>query len=157
MRAISGETLAPGSIPPSPGLAPCESLISSATTGARATHSSSAPRSKFPPRSRQPKYPVPIWKTRSPPCRWWSEIPPSPVFCQQDAPAAPRLSASIARPDSAPKLIPLMFTALGGRIARARPWAAPRTFGPGRRNSGADPTVPGSGFGCARAACLTIR
>jgi len=42
ISAISGVTFAPGSIPPSPGLAPWESLISIALTGAPATGGASA-------------------------------------------------------------------------------------------------------------------
>ena len=67
VSAISGLTFAAGSIPPSPGLAPCESLISIAFTGAPATTSLSRARSKRPCSSRQPKYDVPIWKMTSPP------------------------------------------------------------------------------------------
>ena len=89
ISAISSLTLAPGSIPPRPGLAPWDSLISIARTGADATRSLSRARSKWPCSSRQPKYDVPIWKTRSPPLRWYDEIAPSPVFCRQPASAAP--------------------------------------------------------------------
>ena len=53
--AISALTLAPGSMPPSPGLAPCDSLISIARTGFDATMSTSRARSKSPFASRQPK------------------------------------------------------------------------------------------------------
>ncbi|CAM5314094.1 hypothetical protein SHIRM173S_02805 [Streptomyces hirsutus] len=60
ISAISGVTFAPGSIPPSPGLAPWESLISIALTGAPATTSLSLSRLKVPSSLRQPKYAVPI-------------------------------------------------------------------------------------------------
>ena len=53
--AISLLTFAPGSIPPRPGLAPCESLISMARTGAEATRSVSRARSNLPSASRHPK------------------------------------------------------------------------------------------------------
>ena len=96
ISAISLLTLAPGSIPPSPGLAPCDSLISIAFTGADWTRSTRRARSKTPFSSRQPKYAVPIWKTTSPPLRWYGESAPSPVLCQQPASAAPLLSASMA-------------------------------------------------------------
>ncbi len=69
-RAISGVTLAPGSTPPSPGLAPWLSLISTARTGCASTCSMKRSRSKLPSAARQPKYPVPICQTRSPPWRW---------------------------------------------------------------------------------------
>ncbi len=102
IRAISSVTLAPGSRPPRPGFAPWLILISSARTGADATRSLSRSMSKRPSSSRHPKYAVPIWKTRSPPLRWYAEMPPSPVLCMHPAMAAPRLSASIAGPDSEP-------------------------------------------------------
>ena len=101
ISAISGADLrAPGSMPPSPGLAPWDSLISIARTGADATRSLSRARSKRPSRVAAAEVAVPIWKTRSPPLRWYGDSPPSPVFCRQPAIAAPRLSASIALPDS---------------------------------------------------------
>ena len=55
MRAISAVTFAAGSTPPRPGLAPCDSLISSARTGAVATVSSSRSSENPPLASRQPK------------------------------------------------------------------------------------------------------
>ena len=98
ISAISRLTLAAGSMPPSPGFAPCESLTSMARTGADATTSLSRARSKRPCSSRQPKYDVPIWKISSPPLRWYGASAPSPVFCRQPAASAPRLSASTALP-----------------------------------------------------------
>ncbi len=131
ISAISSLTLAPGSIPPRPGFAPCDSLISRARTGALATRSLSRDSSKWPSSSRQPKYAVPIWKTMSPPLRWYDDSPPSPVFWRQPARAAPRLSASMAFAESDPKLMPEMLTTDCGRKARARPRAAPTTFAAG--------------------------
>ena len=131
ISAISSLTFAPGSMPPRPGLAPWESLISMARIGADSTRSLSLPSSKRPSSSRQPKYDVPIWKTRSPPLRWYGETPPSPVFWRQPARSAPRLSASIALPDSAPKLMPEMFTTELGRKACRRPRGPPSTFADG--------------------------
>ena len=55
ISAISGVTFAAGSMPPSPGLAPCESLISIARTGACSIRSSSRSMQKRPRSSRQPK------------------------------------------------------------------------------------------------------
>ena len=55
ISAISSLTLAPGSMPPRPGLAPCDSLISSARIGADSTSCLSFPRSKRPFSSRHPK------------------------------------------------------------------------------------------------------
>ena len=100
--AMTELTLAPGNIPPSPGLAPWDSLTSMARTGFASHSSTSRPRSKRPAASRTPKYPVPIWNSRSPPWRWNEDSPPSPVDCQQPASWAPRLSASTAAPDNEP-------------------------------------------------------
>ncbi len=100
--AISGVILAAGSTPPRPGLAPCESLISMARTLADATVSSMRSRENVPFASRAPKYPVPICQMRSPPCRWWSLMPPSPVFCIAPAIFTPRLMASTAARESEP-------------------------------------------------------
>ena len=55
MAATSGVTLAPGNMPPSPGLAPWLSLISMARTGASCTRATSRSRLKPPSSSRQPK------------------------------------------------------------------------------------------------------
>jgi hypothetical protein len=55
ISAMSRVTFAAGSIPPSPGLAPCESLISIARTGASSRRSASRSRLKRPDASRQPK------------------------------------------------------------------------------------------------------
>ena len=55
MAAISALTLAPGSRPPSPGLAPWLSLISTARTGALCTASTSRSRLNEPSALRQPK------------------------------------------------------------------------------------------------------
>ena len=55
ISAISALTFSPGSMPPRPGLAPCDSLISMARTGADCTRSTSRGRSKRPFSSRQPK------------------------------------------------------------------------------------------------------
>ena len=142
ISAISWLTLAPGSIPPSPGLAPCDSLISIALTGADATRSLSRARSKRPCSSRQPKYDVPIWKTRSPPLRWYGDSAPSPVLCQQPASAAPLLSASMALADSEPKLIPEMLTTEAGRNAWRRPRGPPSTFAGRQRARSPDRAAP---------------
>ena len=57
---------------------------------------------------------------------------PSPVFCRQSAIAAPLLSASMALPDSEPKLMPEMLTTeAGGRRAYDRA-DAPITLALGR-------------------------
>lgn len=128
MSEISLVTFAAGSRPPRPGLAPCESLISIALTGAESTTSLSLARLKFPCSSRQPKYAVPICSTMSPPWRWCGESPPSPVLCMQPASFAPALSALIALLDSDPKLIAEMLISESGRNALARPRAPPSTF-----------------------------
>ena len=103
--------------------------------GAPATRSVSRARSKAPDASRQPKYDVPIWKTRSPPLRWYGETAPSPVFWRQPASAAPRLSASIAFLLRAPKLIPETLMTEAGRNAWARPRGPPSTLADGSATS----------------------
>ena len=70
IRATSGVIFAAGRRPPSPGLAPCESLISIARTLAVAMFCRQRSRSNLPVPSRQPKYPVPICQMMSPPWRW---------------------------------------------------------------------------------------
>ncbi len=133
ISAISSVTFAPGSMPPRPGFAPCDSLISIALTGAPAHRSVSSRQVEVAPcSSRHPKYDVPIWKTRSPPLRWYGDSAPSPVSCRQPAIAAPRLSASIAFFDSEPKLMPEMLTTLAGRNACRRPRGPPSTLADGR-------------------------
>ena len=67
----------------------------------------------------------------SPPLRWWGDSAPSPVFWKQPARAAPLLSASMALPDSEPKLMPEMLTTEEGRKACGRPRAAPITLAQG--------------------------
>ena len=69
VAAISGLTLAPGSKPPSPGLAPWDSFIDMALTAGMVAFSVNVPGSKHPSESRHPKYPEPISQIRSPPCR----------------------------------------------------------------------------------------
>jgi hypothetical protein len=54
IAAISSVTFGAGNRPPRPGLAPCESLISIARTGASASRSSSSSSEKRPRSSRQP-------------------------------------------------------------------------------------------------------
>ena len=135
ISAISSVTFAPGSMPPRPGFAPCDSLISIALTGAPAHSSVSFSSEKSPCSSRHPKYDVPIWKTRSPPLRWYGDSAPSPVSCRQPAIAAPRLSASMAFFESEPKLMPEMLTTLAGRNACRRPRGPPSTFADGRCTS----------------------
>ena len=153
MSAISCVTLAPGSMPPSPGLAPCDSLISIALTGAEATTSLSRSRSNIPRSSRHPKYDVPIWKTMSPPLRWYGESEPSPVLCQHPASAAPRLSPSIAFLPSDPKLIPEMLTTEGGRNASRRPRGPPRTL-PAGSGTPSSPCRAVAAPGPAKVRCL---
>src|SRR6476660_3543564 len=58
-------------------------------------------------------------------------MPPSPGLCRQAASTAPRLSASIALPDSDPKLIAEMLTTDCGRNAPGRPRARPITLAHG--------------------------
>ena len=116
---ISLVTLAAGSSPPSPGLAPWESLISMARTGADSTTSLSLSSENCPSSSRQPKYAVPICSTMSPPCRWCGESPPSPVLCMQPGLLGPLFSALIALPDIDPKLIAEMLISESGRNALA--------------------------------------
>ena len=53
------------------------------------------------------------------------------MLCRQPAMAAPRLSASIALPDSDPKLIAEMLTTDLGRNASRRSRAAPITLAQG--------------------------
>ena len=152
---ISLLTLAAGSSPPRPGFAPCDSLISIARIGADSTTALSFSRSKCPSSSRQPKYDVPICSTRSPPCRWYGDSPPSPVLCMQPACLAPALSALIALPDIDPKLIAEMFTTERGRNALARPRGPPSTFALGRSMSWAWwPRIGGTSS--AKVRCLMI-
>ena len=146
MAAISAVTLAPGSSPPRLGLAPWLSLTSIARTGAPATTSLSRSRLNRPSASRQPKYAVPIWKISSPPMRWYGDSPPSPVLCRQPARAAPRLSASIALPDSAPKLIADTLTTDAGRNALA----GGRHRAPSREGSHTSCPAVGADGGTAR-------
>ncbi len=67
MRAISALTLAPGRMPPLPGLAPCDSLISNMRTLSCAASSRSLSSERLPSRSRTPYLAVPICTTRSQP------------------------------------------------------------------------------------------
>ena len=70
IRAISGVTLPPGSTPPLPGLAPCESLISKARTDSWAAISRSFASDRRPSASRTPYFAVPICMiTSQPPSR----------------------------------------------------------------------------------------
>jgi hypothetical protein len=70
MRAISGVTLPPGSTPPLPGLAPCDSLISKARTDSWAAISRSLLSDSRPSASRTPYLAVPICMiTSQPPSR----------------------------------------------------------------------------------------
>ena len=55
VAAISALTFAPGSTPPRPGLAPCDSLIEIAFTAGSVAFSANATGSKRPSASRQPK------------------------------------------------------------------------------------------------------
>ena len=64
-RRSPGRPSRAGSTPPRPGFAPWLSLISSARIGVLSTSSLSRGRLNRPSSSRQPKYAVPIWKTRS--------------------------------------------------------------------------------------------
>ena len=87
--------------------------------------------------------------------RWYGEIAPSPVLCRQPASSAPRLSASIALRDSAPKLIPDTLTTERGRNARARPRGPPSTFAEGSSTS--SPACVGVGTpGPVNVRCLMI-
>jgi hypothetical protein len=67
IAAISGVTLAPGRIPPLPGLAPCDSLISNIFTWGSAAMALSRAGERSPVSSRTPYLAVPIWKTMSAP------------------------------------------------------------------------------------------
>lgn len=110
-RAISALTFTPGSTPPLPGADPWDSFNDTHLTSGSAALSANSRASKPPSASRQPKYPVPISQTRSPPPRrWCSDSPPSPVSCAKRPSAAPLLRASTARDDSAPKLIADTFS-----------------------------------------------
>ena len=65
-----------------------------------------------------------------------ARAPPSPVLCRQPASAAPRLSASMALPDSEPKLIAGdVDHRLRAGTRRGRPRAAPSTLAHGSRAS----------------------
>ena len=69
--AISAVTFVPGSTPPFPGLAPWEIFTSIRRIAGTSSQScTTRSRSNLPSASRAPKYPVPIWKHRSPPKRW---------------------------------------------------------------------------------------
>lgn len=67
VAAISALTLAAGSTPPWPGLAPCDSFTSIILTCGDRAFSVKRCSSNRPWSSRQPKYPEPISHTRSPP------------------------------------------------------------------------------------------
>ena len=85
-------------------------------------------------------------------------MPPSPVFCRQPASAAPRLSASTAGGDSAPKLIPrdVDDRRRAERVARGRA-APPSTFAGGQLVLGRGAGLAGAGGGDGNASCLMIR
>ena len=106
IAAISSVTLAAGRMPPLPGLAPWLSLISNIRTWSSAAIRARRPSSSTPTSPQTPYLAVPIWKTMSaPPCRCHSVRPPSPVFSQQPARAAPLDRARTAGLEMAPKLI----------------------------------------------------
>ncbi len=77
--AISALTLLPGSTPPMPGFAPCDSFRETHFTWSWAAFSANMAASKSPSSVRHPKYPVPISQIRSPPWRrWYSKDRPHP-------------------------------------------------------------------------------
>ena len=156
IAAISGVTFSPGSIPPRPGFAPWESLISIARTGAPSIVASSRSSENRPASSRQPKYAVPTWKVSAPPLRWNSLSPPSPVLCRHPASAAPSFRAVIAAPDSEPKLMAEMFTTESGRNASRLPWARPSTLAHGTGNDGSVCRGSPGRFGSGNAECFTM-
>ncbi len=109
--AISSVTLAPGSTPPSPGLAPWESLMLMALTCGRVALRRKISGSKLPSASRVPKYPEPNSQKMSASCaRWYPVSPPSPVSCANPPFAAPLFMASTAFLDREPKLMEEMLS-----------------------------------------------
>ena len=153
ISAISRVTLAAGSMPPSPGFAPCDSLISMARTGADATTSLSRARSKLPVLVSAAEVRRADLEDELAAVAVVRRERPSPVFWRQPAASAPRLSASTALPDSEPKLMPEMLTTDAGRTAWARPRAAPSTLaiGSGTPSSACRPVIaPGP----AKVRCL---
>ncbi len=100
---ISGVIFSFGRSPPFPGLAPCESLISTIfMVGSAQSFLSFSVLSEL-SSFLTPNLAVPIWKMSSPPsAMWYLGMPPSPVFMAIPARRAPLLSARMAFSPSAP-------------------------------------------------------
>ena len=146
--AISALTLALGSTPPCPGLAPCDNLISIILTCGELACWVKRSGSKCPSAVRQPKYPEAICQIKSPPCsRWWVDMLPSPVSCANRPKAAPRFRAFTALGDKAPKLMPEMLSmdSAYGCWQPEPPTPTRKLFGSGCRgcNEWAIHSVPG--------------
>ena len=104
--AISGVFLFAGNIPPWPGFAPCDNLISIILTFSFFDFCSNKSALKVPSSFLQPKYPVPTCHIKSQfDSRWYLLNPPSPVFNANPPILAPYASERTAAELSAPKLI----------------------------------------------------
>jgi len=154
MAAISGVTLAPGSMPPRPGLAPWLSLISMARIRGGGRH--------LIDQTGKAECAVVIATAEVAGADLPDEVaavevvrrhPPSPVVCRAPAMAAPLLSAVMAAPLSDPKLIAETLTNDEGRKALARRRAPPSTFAPAEARPARDAQVrhPGPTPGTPRA------
>ena len=106
VAAISALTLAPGSTPPSPGLAPWDSLIEMALTAGSCAFSANFVASKLPSCVAAAEVPRTDLPDQVAAGRQVVRTDPALAgVVGESAPAAPPLSASIALADSAPKLI----------------------------------------------------
>ena len=103
IAAISSVTFSPGRMPPFPGLAPWDNLISNMRTVSWSATALRRSSDSPPPGSRTPYLAVPIWNTMSaPPSTCIGDRAPSPVFIQIPAMRAPLDSAVTAGFEIAP-------------------------------------------------------
>ena len=90
MAAISAVTFSPGRMPPLPGFAPWDSLISNMRTFSLSATAFRRSSESPPSGSRTPYLAVPIWNTMSaPPSKCIGDSAPSPVFIHTPALRAP--------------------------------------------------------------------
>jgi hypothetical protein len=82
---ISGVIFAAGRMPPAPGLAPWLILISTARSLLRAAFSAKRSIAEAPVVVAAAEVARPDLPHEVAAVRWWSEMPPSPVLCQQPA------------------------------------------------------------------------
>ncbi len=114
ISATRSEILWPSSIPPPPGLAPCP--ITTSIASARRKSSGFIPYREGS-----------NWYTNTEECSRSSAVmPPSPVVVDVPTAVAPRPSASLAAPDSAPKLMPAIVIGMSRRTG-SRAYRVPIT------------------------------